>query len=147
MKSFNEWLKSRVVSENDPNEPQPPSFNKILGEDGDDLFTVEVDVNDGEWTVSGPLWANEYVLNGSEPKAGDPMQESPNVAKFNAPGRRLENLPLSLKMAATAWVEKEVQRAIDRYESEDPRDYEDRDDPWRPNWGVHGRESGYYRAD
>ena len=123
MNSFNEWLKGRVISENDPDH-QEPSFSKILGEDGDEPFSVEVDVDEGRWTVSGPLWSMEYVLNGSEPKAGNPVQEKQGVV-FNTPGKRLENLPPSLKMAASTWIDKQVEWYIQNYKEEDPRDYED----------------------
>jgi len=129
--NFNEWLKGRVASESNDPDYREPSFSKILGEDPGDPFSAEVDVEEGHWTVSGPLWAVGYVMNGSEPKAGGPVQEEKGVV-FKTPGRRLENLPPALKMAATNWIDKEVEWSIQNYEEEDPRDHEDRD-PYNPD--------------
>jgi hypothetical protein len=155
MKSFNEWLKGRVISENDP-DYQEPSFSRILGEDGDDPFIVEVDVDEGHWTVSGPLWSLEYVLNGSEPKAGNPVQEkqgaSPNLPSawrragvmFSTPGKRLENLPPALKMVATTWIDKQVEWYIQNYKEEDPRDYDDHE-PYNPDPDGYGWEDNYWK--
>jgi hypothetical protein len=143
MKTFNEWLKGRVISENDP-DYREPSFSKILGEDGDEPFTVEVDVAEGHWTVSGPLWAVGYVMNGSEPKAGGPVQEEKGVVMFKTPGRRLENLPPALKMAATTWIDKEVEWFIQNYEEEDPRDHEDHE-PYNSDPDGHGYWDNYWK--
>jgi hypothetical protein len=124
MKSFNEWLKSKIISENDP-DYQEPSFSIVLGDDEGEPFSMEVYVDEGNWTSSGPFWAAEYVLDGSEPKAGTPVQENTGVL-FKTPGNRLENLPQPIKASALAWVEKAVQKAIERYKEHDPSSDEDR---------------------
>jgi len=142
MKSFNEWLKGRVISENDPDH-QEPSFSRFLGEDGDEPFSVEVDVEEGHWMVSGPLWSMEYVLDGSEPKAGNPAQEKQGVV-FNTPGNRLENLPPALKMAATAWIDKQVEWHMQNHKEEDPSDHDDHE-PYNSDPDGHGWEDNYWK--
>ena len=135
MKSFYEWLGERRSVErgtiasikerkikaetNDP-DYQSPYFSRFLGEDDDseEPFAVEVDFADDDWEARGPLWAREYVLNGSEPKAGNPVQESPGKVVFKTPGKKLENLPPALKQVATKWVNDQIDWHLDNFDPE-----------------------------
>lgn len=144
MKKFNEWLKAREnknLQEWDPVYPTDkdlgigPSFSKLLGEDEDSPFTVEVDVDGdgGHWTVRGKFWANEYTPNGSEPQISQPFYDPNNKygykgTEFRNPGEKLENIPEPLKTQAKKWIDEQVDWYIQNYEEEDPRDYMDRPD-------------------
>jgi len=136
------------------------SFRTVLGEGDDDApFVLEVDVMNGRWESVSGIWVLGYVPNGSENPASRPVPQTAGGrdrfghphkltgTEFENPGKDLELLPEPLKGRAIDWIEKEVQKAMSNYKPENPRDYEDRDDPWLPNWGVHGQERGYYRAD
>lgn len=132
----------------------PISFSRILGE-GDDKaeFSVEVDVNDGDWEATGPLWALNYVPNGSENPASRPVSytagqkdERGVVSKitgteFMNPGKRLEMLPASIRAAAIAWVDRKVEDAVRNYEEEEP-DYEP--DDYNPDPDGHGYWDSYW---
>lgn len=134
------------------------SFTKVLGE-GDDKsdFSVEVDVENGEWEAKGPIWVLGYVPNGSENPASEPVlyragEKGPygtvnktTGTEFMKPGKRLELLPASIRGEAVKWVEKMVQWEMDHYEPEDPRDYEDDRDDYNPDPDGHGWEDHYWK--
>jgi len=96
-----------------------PSFSKVLGEDDEDPFTLEVYVSEGNWEVEGSIYVKRYVLNGSESPASQPVAyetgDNPGV-EFKNPGKKLELLPASIKANAIAWVNEEVIRAIENYD-------------------------------
>lgn len=124
-----------------------PSFSRILGEgDAKSDFVVEVDVVEGEWEASGPIWVLDYVPNGSENPASEPVaytagqKDSRGIVskltgtEFMKPGQRLELLPASIREEAIKWVNREVEEAI-KWHLEHP-DYDspdDQEEPYNPD--------------
>lgn len=131
------------------------SFTAILGEDEDEPFSVEVEIENGYWGVKGGFWAKGYVPNGSENPASRPVARTAGQkdkfgtadntgTEFENPGRKLELLPDSIRGAAIEWVDNEVKRKVDKYEPDDPRDYADRDD-YNPDPDGHRYWDDYWR--
>lgn len=127
----------------------PVNFSRYLGEDDEDApFAVEVNINDGHWEAMGPIWVLGYVPNGSENPASAPVRKSTGT-EFMKPGKRLELLPVSVRNGAVEWVNKRVQREVERYKPEDPRGHYDDDRGssydsdeaaarWEDNYWKHG---------
>lgn len=102
------------------------TFSTVLGDDDGEPFTVEVDVNDGDWRPMGSIWVDGYVPDGSENPASQPVSYTAGQkardgsvirttgTEFKNPGRDLELLPARVRDAAIAWINKEVTRTIDR---------------------------------
>lgn len=116
-------------------------FTTILGEGEKDApFSLEVEIDGGSWKATGGIWVLGYVPDGSENPASKPVAETPGQkdrwgrtsdqtgTHFGKPGRRLELLPASIRDAAIKWVEDQVQKEIENYEPEDPRNYREPDD-------------------
>lgn len=112
------------------------NFQKVLGEDEEDPFSLEVDVTDGHWESTGSIWVKDYLPNGSENPASEPEAihaggrygHKHNGTLFKKPGKRLELLPASIRAEAIKWIDKEVDyRIANPPEPEDPRDWYDDD--------------------
>jgi len=99
-------------------------IHKVLGEDDDDPFTLEVDITEEGWEVlDGGIFVVGYVPNGSENPASKPeaytddqLSGSRLGTLFRNPGKKLELLPASIKAAAVDWVDKQAQEAIENYD-------------------------------
>jgi hypothetical protein len=115
------WLASGYDDKDDP----PIVFSTILGEgDSKADFSVPIGVSDGHWEATGPLWALDYVPNGTENPASQPIAYTAGQkdehgvvsrttgTEFMKPGKRLELLPLSIRADAIKWVDEHVEEAI-----------------------------------
>lgn len=100
---------------NPPKDHEPYFIGVMLGDDDDEEFSVEVDYSDGAWETRGSLLARNYIMDGSEPLTSNAHQLDKGV-EFENPGKRLENLPASLKSKAEAWVGKNVESHLDYLE-------------------------------
>lgn len=136
----------------------PINFSRILGEGDDDAdFSVEVDVDDGDWKAKGSIWVLGYVPNGSENPVSQPVAYTAGqkdgrgvVSKttgteFMNPGKRLELLPASIRAEAIAWVDREVEGAVQNYRPDDGSDYRDDREPYNPDPNGYGWEDSYWR--
>lgn len=125
MKTFTEWLKLR---EWDPVYPSDrdlgigPSFNKVLGEDHDDPYSVEIHYDGEKWSVVGSLFVVGYVTSGSELPASEPRpfasRDGKKGVEFTNPGDQLENIHQPLRSQIEKWIDSQVEFEIEN------RDYE-----------------------
>lgn len=167
MKNFYEMM---MILENVKNarSNERKSINEstvVFGEDEDDPYSGEfyLDIehdessSSWEWETNGSFYVKNRLQDGSEPAiskpkfyvAGKTMDQWGKPDKYTGtefmnPGKRLENLPASIKAHAIAWVEKQVEKYVDNYEPHDPSDY-DHDGPsgyddggsyWDNYWSV-----------
>jgi hypothetical protein len=164
MKTFLEWLKtieeSKMINEywwenGPPDDPPEFSGTRVLGEDEDDPYSLEVDIADGSWEALGGFWVRNRLQDGSEPAiskpqffvAGQKDQNGRNIehtgTDFLNPGKHLEHLPEPLKSQAIKWVNGEVGRITQNYDPRDDGPDYDRDD-YNPDPDGHGYWDRYW---
>lgn len=117
----------------------PVSFTRVLGEDGDEPFSIEVDYHDGEWK---PFRGTSSLFVRKEAGAAGSSDE---WDEYKNPGKNLMNVPEPIRSRALAWIESELEWYAAHWKPEDPRDYEERepynDDPdghryWDRYWST-----------
>jgi len=128
MKNFHEMM--QILREfNDPDDdPHAHHFYNFLGEDGDEPFSIELNVNtDGGWEP----WNGGSLLVKKDGASGDKEED---WTVFENPGRRLERVPEPIRSKALAWIETKVKWLANNYEPDDPNDYrEPRNREWDAN--------------
>lgn len=120
MKNFYEMLEILKKAKNemyDPQDERPIMFTRVLGEDDDSPFSLELYYNDGDWTPQSDL----FVKNGEQ------------WDTYKNPGKNLMNVPEPIKSQAIKWIDAELDRIVSNYEEDDPRDYYD-DQPRGREW-------------
>jgi hypothetical protein len=108
-------------------------FKQMLGEDKTDPYSVEVEIENDDWTVIGDILVRNYVPNGSENPISRPEYVKDNTVGdgtfFYNPGNKLQNLPSAIKNHALDWIQHEVNIAISKYDSTDDEPEYEPDNP------------------
>jgi hypothetical protein len=95
-------------------------FVRMLGEEGDEPFSIEVEYSDGDWE---PYNDSSLAVK----KEGASGSDDDDWVVFKNPGRRLEGVPEPVRSRALAWIESQVKWLADNHE---PDDVEPRGREW-----------------
>jgi hypothetical protein len=120
VKSFYEMIQILREFYGPDDDPNAHYFYSPLGEEGDEPFAIEVEINgDGDWKP----YNNSSLGVKKDGASGDKKED---WTFFDNPGRRLERVPEPIRSRALAWIGAQAKWLADNHEPDDPPNHKDR---------------------